>query len=105
MLLNFCHRQEEMVSKVVEFKFFNKLLSIMKIEETKPLSSASADPAAAMETSDVTDLNLERILRKLSEDGGSEGSNNDHRNILIALYKCLELVWKFNVHQVNKMNA
>ena len=89
-----------MVSKVVEFKFLNRLLNIMGIKEVHKPATTSADSAAAMETSDIEKLELGRISRNLSKDEKSrEIASNDQR-VLNALSECLELIWKFDVYQV-----
>lgn len=90
--------QEEMVSKLVEFKFLTRLLTVLGVELPPPIS---ADSAATMETDGVTDLKLDHVLRDLvGEVDSMETSDASHRCMLSALSKCLELVWKFNVYQV-----
>ena len=105
--LNFVHfRQEGTVSKAVEFKFLQKLLVLLNVEE-KQLPSTSDSGAAveshsagAMETDEGLDLDLEQTLKCLLAIEDSERSSTKQQSIVKALTKCLELIWKYDVYQV-----
>ena len=93
----------------MEFKFLNKLLLVLGMEEIQhPASTSTAvgDSTAAMETGDhhidISDLDLEHILKDLLENSDHEKEDTDHQCILNAISKCLELVWKNDVYQVQR---
>lgn len=100
-----CIRQEGIVSKAVEFKFLNKLLVLLDIED-KQLPSLSDSGAAAAESHSIgtmeTDegLDLEQILKLLLAIDESERSGTIEQSTIKALTKCLELIWKYDVYQV-----
>lgn len=107
--LNFVHfRQEGTVSKVVEFKFLQKLLVLLDVhieEEQLPSMSDSgaaveSHSAGAMETDEGLDLDLEQTLKCLLAIEDSERSSTKQQSIVKALTKCLELIWKYDVYQV-----
>ena len=85
----------------MEFKFLKKLLVLLGIEHPSSGSSAEeSHSASAMEAGEA--LDLEQILRDLlaSMDVDSEKSDTNQRSVLNALRKCLELVWMYDVYQV-----
>ena len=94
----------------VEFKFLNKLLLVLGMEEIQHPASTSTpggNSTAAMETSDhhidISDLELEHIFKDLLENGDSKEGDTDHQwHILNAISKCLELVWKQTIYQVQR---
>ena len=99
-------RREETVSKVVEFKFLQKLVVLLDIEG-KQLRSSPTDSAAAVESPSAgameTDkgLDLEQILKHLlAIEENSERSSTKQQSMIRVLAKCLELVWKYNIYQV-----
>ena len=99
-------RREETVSKVVEFKFLQKLVVLLDIEG-KQLQSSPTDLAAAVESPSAgameTDkgLDLEQILKHLlAIEENSERSSTKQQSMIRVLAKCLELVWKYNIYQV-----
>ena len=99
-----------MVSRSVEFKFLNKPLLVLGMKEIQHPASTSTpggNSTAAKETSDhhidTSDLDLEHILKDLLENGDSEKGDTDHQwHILNAISKCLELVWKQTIYQVQR---
>ena len=99
-------RQEETVSKVVEFKFLQKLVVLLDIEgkqlrssPTHSVATVESPSAGAMETD--KGLDLEQILNHLQAiEENSERSSIKQQSMIRVLAKCLKLVWKYNIYQV-----
>lgn len=97
LILSLHFRQEMVVSKSVEFKFFKKLLILLDIESVKH-PPAESHSAGAMETDVV--LDLEQTLEQLLAFEDPERSGTRQQRILNTLLKCLDLLWTYDVYQV-----